>query len=269
MPPQCAGNTKDQVRRYRLLQSDEGIVPGRVDGGGIWFRGLCADCNSTAGGYDDAYGALVNLLPRPDESHPLLWLPGKRNMIGRGAIRPGAIARSMMFAAFALNPGLRNQLPDAASRLLNNQPIDLRLYDRRLHIANAIGEACRVHGAVAYIDLLGPRLNGHPLQTMTDAAVHLRPLAWMLEIQHHVGLPHVEGWRDISPWLLVDPDDHVEAHQIVPPLAAVTLASTDKWALGWADEINIVVEGIASFPGARSFTLGGVEVSPVTQHHPR
>ena len=129
-------------------------------------------------------------------------------------------------------------------------------------IANATGEACRVQGAVAYINLLGPRIGERPLQTMTDAAVHLRPLAWMLEIEAFTGLPHIEGWVDISDWLLIDPEAECDAREIVPCLPPVDLVSGDDWALGWADEINIIVEGVAAFPDARSFTIGGVSVTP-------
>ena len=66
-----------------------------------------ASHDSLARRYDAAYGEFVELLPRPDESHPSLWLPGNRGRILSGKVRPGAVARSMLFGAFALNPGLR------------------------------------------------------------------------------------------------------------------------------------------------------------------
>lgn len=238
------------------------MVPGRRQKGGIWFRGLCRTCNSTAGHFDDAYGEFVKLLPTPDEIHQRLWLPGNKVEVRDGQIRPGAIARSMMFGAFALNPKLRTLKPGIASDLLHNRPIEVASHGLRLSIANAVGEACRVHGAVAYLDPEGRRIKGKAPTTMALAAVHLRPLAWMLDTDDLYGLPDVQRWLDISSWLLADPTEVIAAARAVRRLPPVDLETADSWVLGLADDANIMVDGIASFIGARSFTLGGVQVSP-------
>ncbi len=262
VPPQCAGNTGEAILRYRLEVVDGRMVPGRRDKGGIWFRGLCGTCNSAAGHFDDAYGAFVKLLPVPDEVHQDLWLPGNKVDVLNGPIRPGAIARSILFGAFALNPLLRTAIPAIASNLLNDKPIHLASHCQRLSIANAVGSACRVHGLVSYLDPYGQQVHGKAPSTISSAAVHLRPLAWMLDTDDSYGLPDTQGWINISSWLLADPDEVLPAPLAVPRLPPVDLEMADSWILGVSDEATLMVEGVASFIGARSFTLGGIPVAP-------
>src|SRR5690348_16316985 len=58
VPPRCAENEM-LVKRYRFTANGHEADAGRGDPGGIHLYGLCADCNSVAGRYDDAYGELA------------------------------------------------------------------------------------------------------------------------------------------------------------------------------------------------------------------
>ncbi|MFE9482835.1 hypothetical protein ACFYNM_30015 [Streptomyces spororaveus] len=55
VPPQKAGN-RDAVVSALLRVHDNKRSHGRASKGGMWFRGLCGECNSLAGArYDGAY----------------------------------------------------------------------------------------------------------------------------------------------------------------------------------------------------------------------
>lgn len=234
--------------------------PGRRQYGGMVFKGLCRDCNSHAGRFDDAYGDLVDLLPRPDEAYSELVLPGWQPRIHFGTIRAGAIARSMMFGAFALNPTLRELVPEVADALIHGDPIDLGRHDRRLMIANGTGERCRVHGGMLYVLMAGPRINGQLLRWYADAGAHLRPLSWMLG-STEVGVPDIENWLDVSDWLLLNSNHEQISRTRVPSLPAVDLPNSEMWGLMTSDKNCITVEAAASFPGSTEWHLGGVPLT--------
>jgi hypothetical protein len=58
VPPQCAGNDK-LVGRSLLINRQGHLTSGRKLFGGVFFYGLCEECNNFAGKYDEAYGFLV------------------------------------------------------------------------------------------------------------------------------------------------------------------------------------------------------------------
>lgn len=262
VPPKCAGNGNALVN-YRVRRDGEsGVQPGRRRRGGMVFRGLCATCNNYAGRFDQSYGQLVDLLPRPDEVDRRLVLPNWQPSVREGVFFPGGVARSMLVSAFALNPKLRTLLPGLADLALAGEQVDLAQFERRLVVANATGEFCRAAGSLTFVKLLGgPRPNGKPLSCYADASVHLRPLAWILADLDY-GMTDHQQWVDVSHWLRLDPGDERNAAQELALLPAVEAPGphTD-WAILLSDENCIWVEAVASYRGSQQPTLGGVPIA--------
>ena len=93
VPPQCAGNQM-LVKRSRFMVNEHEVDVGRQDLGGIHPHGLCAECNTQAGQYDEAYGDFAAAL-RPNwvksweiQVPPLISTPSV-------TFDPGAVARSI------------------------------------------------------------------------------------------------------------------------------------------------------------------------------
>ena len=212
------------------------------------------ECNNHASRFDSAYKEVVELTQRPDEIDPGLMLPGLKPSPRPGSVRRGAFARSILFGAFALNPLLRELQPEMAESLLKDEPVDLELAERRLLLANAIGERSRVHGCIAGFPFLGRQQNGVPLGLFADAGAHLRPIAWMLTSKEP-GLADVEGWADVSSWARLDPDRTFDSKSSLGGLPAVRLPDSRYWIELNASEGSIQVEAFARFPGSRSYSF--------------
>ena len=64
VPPQAAGNTTGVLRAADTIV-DRVRRPGRWSEGGMWVRGLCAECNNRAGiAYDGPYADFARQVAR-------------------------------------------------------------------------------------------------------------------------------------------------------------------------------------------------------------
>ncbi|MGW6414802.1 hypothetical protein [Streptomyces sp. NPDC055055] len=89
VPPQKAGNRGEVVCAPLRVHNNTRNY-GRALKGGMWFRGLCGECNSPAGArYDGAYADFAHrlvsyisaqrhlYLPAPDPAPPVRLAPGR------------------------------------------------------------------------------------------------------------------------------------------------------------------------------------------------
>lgn len=116
VPPRAAGNGS-YVTSAIVIISRGVLRPGRHAAGGLWLRGLCAECNSLAGArYDDAYAEFSNRLRSYMQVslRSYFALPSGAPAV---SVAPGLVARSVMFGMFAISPNLRIMFPDLAEQL--------------------------------------------------------------------------------------------------------------------------------------------------------
>lgn len=142
VPPQCAGNSQGVQRHYLQTVTADGVptvVRARKSwAGGLYVYGLCGQCNSNAGRWDGAYGALATAL-RPCWSSGVLATPGGRIDLPSYEFSPSSVARSVLMGMFGVNRGLRARHPALAQGLLDAaEPLALPP-DLRLRVALAKG----------------------------------------------------------------------------------------------------------------------------------
>ena len=94
VPPQVAGNTAIVERAADVIE--DGVRrPGRWAPGGMWVRGLCAECNNLADiAYDRAYADFANQVARlsTPRAQRMAVVPGE----APGArFAPGLVARAV------------------------------------------------------------------------------------------------------------------------------------------------------------------------------
>jgi hypothetical protein len=245
VPPRAAGNRADLSMRRGWGTVDGKLEFGRPQSGGIWLFGHCQPCNQAAGAFDDAYRDFADVV-RPGIPRGLVAPAGYRWAPTNTAIRPGAIARSVLSGMFALNPTLRERYPDLALMLGDKTapPVELP-HDVRLRLAAHAGTRARVTGSYGgwYLRLEGgQRSDG----VMTAASVLFPPLAWHLafpDVPEAEGptvfrpLLDIEGWADVSDWVRL-PVDHRQstARAIGAALPLVDLPEAhpiDGWRWTW------------------------------------
>lgn len=206
VPPQCAGN-RGRVKRFMIRSDPENRAAAtgkRI--GGVYFFGLCASCNGDLQGrYDPAYCDLAKAL-WPLATDARLHLPDRVQLPDVG-VQPGAIARSVLIGAFALNPHMRNVHPDLARALLDRDDAVTLPSPLHLYLALTRGPFARVTGSIGGFYIFRPKVNGKNVGIMSMAQVYFPPLAWQLADEPESVLLRQERWADVSDWLLRSPDD--------------------------------------------------------------
>jgi hypothetical protein len=249
VPPQCAGNTQGVQRHYLQTVTADGVptvVRARKSwAGGLYVYGLCAQCNSNAGRWDGAYGALATAL-RPCWSSGALATPGGRIGLPSYAFSPSAVARSVIMGMFGVNRGLRARHPSLAQGLLDAaEPLALPP-DLRLRVALAKGTTARLTGAVHTVQVLGPTATGGQSFLYSDASFYFPPLAWQLAGNGSTLLDE-QGWDDATAWLAVALTDTADIATLCPSLPTVTdpthdSAIADSLVHVFSDELTPIVE---------------------------
>lgn len=121
VPPQAAGNNTTVLRAADVIVNNV-RQPGRWSQGGMWVRGLCADCNNEAGNaYDVPYADFAKQIERMSSptARRLAVIQGE----APGAVfAPGLVSRAVLFGMFAINPRLRVLFPELADDLKNDAP---------------------------------------------------------------------------------------------------------------------------------------------------
>ncbi|MFE0477351.1 hypothetical protein ACFW2V_37720 [Streptomyces sp. NPDC058947] len=114
VPPQAAGN-RDRVVSANVRLKDRVLGHGRIAQGGMWFHGLCSECNSMAGAhYDAAYADFSNAMLARVNLQQRLYLPPVR-------LAPARVARSILIGMFATSPHLRVMFRGLAEDLRNRR----------------------------------------------------------------------------------------------------------------------------------------------------
>jgi hypothetical protein len=118
---------------------------------------------------------------------------------------PGAVARSVLTSAFALNPHLRDRLSGTAEALINDETRIPLPPDVRLRLALTRGPWARVTGSMMGFYLFKPPVNGKAQRLFSEAQIYFSPLAWQLYYPAESNLPSLDSWGDATSWLAVDP----------------------------------------------------------------
>ncbi|MHA7663709.1 hypothetical protein [Mycolicibacterium sp. HS_4_1] len=240
VPPKCAGN-KMLVKRHHFTRNGHEADAGRSTMGGIHFYGLCGDCNTLAGQYDEAYGVLASGL-RP------LWVKSWRievpPRIQMPSIEfdPGSVVRSILLGMCATGELIYRNWPSLPSDLTNGQSVQLPS-DMRLYLALARGMTARVAGSMSGFQIYGPNarrnLEGAPIGINALASVYFPPMAWEL-VQAGDTTLDADGWVNVSDWTQYLPN---ETHRL-PDLVSALPSVCHPWHHpvhneGWFDLMNI------------------------------
>jgi hypothetical protein len=246
VPPQCAGNQM-LVKRSRFMVNEHEVDVGRHDLGGIHLYGLCAECNTQAGQYDEAYGDFAAAL-RPNwvkswqiQVPPLISTPSV-------TFDPGAVARSILLGMCATGPLIRRQWPDLPAQLASGTPLEMPP-ELRLFLALARGRTARVAGPIAGFPVAGPirhDSSGAPVGINAVASVYFPPLAWELIYPGETTLTD-ERRADVTGWTTFKPGDVQVLDALVPALPMVCHpwhdpARNEHWVELFSSEITPIIE---------------------------
>lgn len=253
VPPRCAGN-RGRVKRFTVVSDPEhraAATTPRI--GGIHFFGLCSGCNSgVQAGWDPAYCEMARALSAFVLGSPLLLPRGPLTMPA-DRVQPGAVARSVLVGALALNPRLRVVNPETATALLEGHdsvPLPPTL---RLGLALTLGPIARVTGSIAGYQMFRPKVRGQNIGMMSLAQIYFPPLAWQLADADRSVLFAHEGWVDVSDWLNRDPSIAVPLNRLVPRLPVVhphRVSNGDDWVELLGDGACFIVESNNAIPSS-------------------
>lgn len=246
VPPQCAGNEM-LVKRFRLMVDKNVADAGRQDLGGIYLYGLCADCNTRAGQYDQAYGDFAAALRTYCvkslrlEVPPLMPTPSV-------AFDPGAVVRSILLGMCATGPLIRRHWPDWPAQLANGTPVKMPP-QLRLFLALTRGVTARVAGPIAGFPVGGPMRrdeSGKPVGINAVASVYFPPLAWELIYPGETTLTD-DRWAEVTDWTTIEPGDLRVLNELIPALPAACHPWHDPrrnehWVELLSSEITPIVE---------------------------
>jgi hypothetical protein len=219
--------------------------------GGIHFFGLCHDCNSgVQGKWDPAYGDMAKALS-PFALGSRLTLPTGPLATPSHEVQPGAVARSVLVGAFALNPQMRVIDPDAAAALIEGRA-EVRLRSTlRLGLALTLGPVARVTGSIAGYYMFRPKVGDQNVGMMSLAQIYFPPMAWQIADAEHSVLFRSEGWVDVTNWLAYDADVVKPLSELVPKLPIVQphrVNNDDDWVELLGDETCFIVESDEAIP---------------------
>ncbi|THG30355.1 hypothetical protein E6C70_14745 [Glaciibacter flavus] len=221
------------------LVTKSGVQPGRQYAGGMWVRGLCFDCNNTAGNrYDTAYGLFTDQLRG--------WFrTGKRLAFGRidvpaVSLDPGLVSRAILYGFHAINPRLRVIFPELAKQLLNDTRQVRLPSGLRLRAGAYFGSDFKLSGGVLMQRVLGAR-ETH----FTFGEVFFPPLAWVLT-PDYAGLA-VDHWASADEWPLYSVDrTSVDLRWIAgqfPIVEHPSAVAPNDWMTMFSSEITPFVQG--------------------------
>jgi hypothetical protein len=220
VPPQCAGNEM-LVKRYRLMVDKHEVDAGRQDLGGIHLYGLCADCNTQAGQYDEAYGDFADRLCMPGLKSRQLHLPPLITLPSV-PFDPGAVVRSILLGMCATEPHISKHWPDFPTQLVSGSPVTMPP-ELRLFLALTRGATARVAGPIsgfAAVGTLRRDASGTPVGINAAASVYFPPMAWELIHPGETKLTD-DRWLDVSSWTTIKPGDIRVVSELVPALPAI------------------------------------------------
>jgi hypothetical protein len=239
VPPQVAGNSTAVERSADVIE--DGVRrPGRWAAGGMWVRGLCADCNSLAGvAYDRAYADFANQVARlsTPTALRLAVVPGE----APGArFAPGLVARCVLFGMFAINLRLRLLFPELAQdlrhALLPGQgPIR---WPDKLVLRVGLTHPLLPKVGVLSSGVWAMRVLNERVVHFSFADIAFPPLVWSLgasddDTALELG-PQITGaLTDASDWVHYGPDrTHVDLRSLtraLPAIALPLLTRGDDW----------------------------------------
>ncbi|GAA2558437.1 hypothetical protein GCM10010423_70410 [Streptomyces levis] len=244
VPPQAAGN-RERVVSANVRLKDRVLGHGRIAQGGMWFHGLCSECNSMAGAhYDAAYADFSNAMLARVNLQQRLYLPPVR-------LAPARVARSIRIGMFATSPHLRVMFRGLAEDLRNRRDritmpdgASLRLavcLDRRTRLAGMYN-AVRVIRHIEHYDVF--------------SEVYFRPLAWALTPNGRGTAQHADqsvvekqGWAVVDHWLQYSEDrtaaDLRSLCRAPLPLVLHPLNGHDRdeWMEFMSDKVTAILEG--------------------------
>lgn len=166
-------------------------------------------------------------------------------------VQPGAIARSLLVSAFALNPQLRVINAETASALLEERAQIPLAPTLSLGLAMTLGPAARVTGSIGGYYMFRPKVNGRNIGIMSLAQVYFPPMAWQLADRDQSVLLDQEGWVDVSDWLNYDADAKEPLNRLVPRLPVVRphrVHNDDDWVELFSGEACFIVESDNAIP---------------------
>lgn len=239
VPPQAAGNTAGVVRADMMTAPGVGLRPGNWHIGGMWVRGLCADCNNYAGAqYDSAYADFAKRMSSWISTRERISVPSAPAI----PLAPGRVSRSVLSGMLGISPHIRVLHPTLATQVHDGGPVRL-----------PGGIALRV----AIYRGLGAQLTGPMLTGLTDgtsraintlAAVTFRPFSWALVNVDSDDVLAGRGWVDATDWLRYEDDR--EAHDLrwlaprgIPEVASILHAPSDTSIQMYSKEIAPIMLG--------------------------
>lgn len=241
VPSQEAGNGS-LVRRARQQVKNGVLGPGRFSAGGMWVRGLCADCNHLSGTKVDRAYADFALALRG-------WLrPNSRRLLPQPSdvpavpVAPGLVARSVLFGMHAISPGLRTRFPQLATDLLAGEERVKLPVGLSLRVAMYLGREARLAGPIHSYRVLS-RYEAYPSQ----GEIYFPPLAWVLTIDDPRSVFELQRWAAADDWPLYANDvTRVDLRMLTRtfPLVQHPLSrAPDEWISLTNDDIAPILVG--------------------------
>ncbi|MFH9656687.1 hypothetical protein ACH4MN_37215 [Streptomyces anulatus] len=244
VPPQAAGN-RERVVSANVRLKDRVLGHGRFAQGGMWFHGLCSDCNSMAGvHYDAAYADFSNAMLARVNLHQRLHLPPVR-------LAPARVARSILIGMFATSPHLRVMFRGLAEDLLNRRERIMMPDGANLRLAVCLDRRTRLAGMYNAV-----RAISYTEHYDVFSEVYFRPLAWILTPSdrapaQHAGESVVErqGWAVVDHWLQYGEDRTAADLRSLcrAPLPSVLHPlnghDRDEWVEFMSDRVTAILEG--------------------------
>lgn len=202
VPPQTAGNSHSVQRAADVIDETQVRKPGRYTEGGMWVRGLCADCNGRAGrNYDLPYADFAHAVMR------FLRMTSRNFWVSSGdvpavPVAPGLVVRSVLYGMFAVHPRLRLIFPELAGDLVVDRPLPRWPDQVQLRVAVSSGRGCLLSSGVFMASVVGPTAGQ---QHFTFAEIVFPPFAWAL-VPTDTGAQVSASWADASEWVRYGPD---------------------------------------------------------------
>lgn len=168
-------------------------------------------------------------------------------------VRPGAVARSVLVSAFALNPQLRNVTPATADALISGSPSVPLSSTLSLGLAMTVGPTARVTGSIGGFYMFRPKVGDRNVGLMSLAQIYFPPMAWQLIDADESVLFKQERWVDVTQWLSRKPDgskrlDHLVTH--LPIVQPHRVNNDDDWVELLGDEACFIVESDNAIPAS-------------------
>jgi hypothetical protein len=238
VPPQASGNTKS-VERTDVMQGPDGIGPGSWRIGGMWVRGLCAECNNFAGAkYDQAYADFALGLRAWFTAGSRMKIPAAQSV----SLAPGRVARSVLSGMLGISPHIRVLHPTLAAQMRFGGAVRLP-GSISLRVAAYLGPDAQLTGP-----MLTGVVDGTGRATNTLAAITFHPLSWALVTSDSNNELARVGWVDATEWLLYE-DDRTEhdlrwlAPQGLPVVRTILHAPSNDGIQLYSKEIAPIMVG--------------------------